>query len=47
MAIWKWPRTYRIARGESPSDAAHKALAEFGNPLLIKEVTGDIWGRTL
>jgi len=36
----------RMEQGESPSDASRNALAEFGNPVLIKEVTRDIWGRT-
>jgi predicted permease len=35
-----------IDRGASPSEAERQARAEFGNPLLIKEVTSDIWGWT-
>jgi putative ABC transport system permease protein len=34
----------RIARGESPRDAERNARAEFGNELLIKEVTRTMWG---
>jgi len=34
----------RIARGESPRDAERNARAEFGNELLIKEVTRAMWG---
>ena len=33
----------RIARGESPRDAERNARAEFGNELLIKEVTRTMW----
>jgi predicted permease len=36
----------RVERGETPSQAGRNALAEFGNPALIKEVTRDVWGRT-
>lgn len=36
----------RIERGENPSDAERNARAEFGNSLLIKEVTRDVWGWT-
>lgn len=36
----------RMERGESPSEARRNTLAEFGNPLLIKEVTSDVWGWT-
>ena len=36
----------RMERGESPSEAGRNTLAEFGNPLLIKEVTRDVWGST-
>jgi predicted permease len=36
----------RMERGESSSEAGRNALAEFGNPLLIKEVTRDVWGCT-
>jgi hypothetical protein len=36
----------RMERGESPAEARRNALAEFGNPLLIKEVTRDVWGWT-
>ena len=34
----------RIERGESPSDAVRNARAEFGNELLIRETTNDVWG---
>jgi predicted permease len=34
----------RIDMGQSPVEAARQARAEFGNPLLIKEVTRDLWG---
>jgi predicted permease len=34
----------RIERGESPKDAALAAHREFGNPLLVKEVTRGVWG---
>jgi len=36
----------RIDRGESPSESDRHARAEFGNALLIKEVTRDVWGWT-
>lgn len=39
-------RRDRMERGESTSEAGKNALAEFGNPLLIKEVTRDVWGWT-
>lgn len=34
----------RIARGETPVEAARNARREFGNKLLVKEVTRDTWG---
>ncbi|MGH9849263.1 MAG: ADOP family duplicated permease [Blastocatellia bacterium] len=34
----------RIARGESPDEARHNALREFGNVGLVKEVTREMWG---
>lgn len=34
----------RIERGESPEDAERNARRVFGNELLIKEVTRDLWG---
>lgn len=34
----------RVARGESPEDAAYAVRREFGNELLIKEVTRGMWG---
>jgi len=34
----------RIERGQSPEEARSAALAEFGNTLLVKEVTRDMWG---
>ena len=37
----------RIARGESPGEAATSARREFGNELLVKEVTREMWGWTL
>jgi macrolide transport system ATP-binding/permease protein len=33
----------RISRGESPLDAARNARREFGNALLIRETTRDMW----
>lgn len=33
----------RIARGETPEEAAINARREFGNPTLIKETTRDTW----
>jgi predicted permease len=36
----------RVERGESPEVAERQARAEFGNPLLIKEVTSDVAGWT-
>ena len=36
----------RVARGESPYEAAQSARREFGNELLIKEVTRDMWSWT-
>src|SRR5688500_2425229 len=34
----------RIARGESPNEAAHAAQREFGNVSLVKEITREMWG---
>jgi macrolide transport system ATP-binding/permease protein len=34
----------RVARGESPAEAASNARREFGNPGLVKEVTREMWG---
>jgi hypothetical protein len=34
----------RVARGESPKDAAYAVRREFGNELLVKEVTRGMWG---
>jgi putative ABC transport system permease protein len=34
----------RVARGESPDEAAASARREFGNVGLVKEVTRDMWG---
>lgn len=34
----------RVARGESPEDAADAVRREFGNQLLVKEVTRGMWG---
>jgi len=34
----------RIARGESPMDAAAHARQEFGNPGLVQEIARDEWG---
>jgi len=34
----------RVARGESPGDAAAAARKEFGNVGIVKEVTRDMWG---
>jgi len=34
----------RLARGESPADAAYAARREFGNRTLVKEVTRQMWG---
>jgi len=36
----------RIARGESPDEAARAVRREFGNVGVIKEVTRDMWGWT-
>ena len=33
----------RIARGESPEDAARAARREFGDVTAVREVTGDMW----
>ncbi|HEY7234288.1 MAG TPA: ABC transporter permease [Gemmatimonadaceae bacterium] len=33
----------RIARGESPEDAARNARREFGDVTTVREVTGDMW----
>jgi putative ABC transport system permease protein len=38
----------RIARGESPEEAARAARREFGDVTTVREVTGDMWsGQTL
>ncbi len=34
----------RVARGESPADAAANARREFGNMGLIKQITREMWG---
>src|SRR5512144_1113299 len=34
----------RIARGETPAEAASNARREFGNVGLVKEITREIWG---
>ncbi|HEY2859068.1 MAG TPA: ABC transporter permease [Terracidiphilus sp.] len=34
----------RVERGESREDAAFSAHREFGNPLLVKEATREVWG---
>src|SRR5215469_2711842 len=34
----------RMDRGEMPEDAAREARREFGNELLVKEVTREKWG---
>ena len=34
----------RVARGESPADAAANASREFGNMGLIKQITREMWG---
>jgi predicted permease len=36
----------RVARGESPDEAARAARLEFGNVGVVKEVTRDVWGWT-
>ena len=36
----------RIARGESPSEAARAARRELGNETVIKEITREVWGWT-
>ena len=36
----------RVDRGESESDASINARREFGNVLLVKETTRDMWGWT-
>ena len=33
----------RAGRGESPDDASHNARRDFGNVLLVKETTRDVW----
>ncbi len=33
----------RVDRGESPADAERNARNEFGNDLLIRETTRDLW----
>ncbi|HEY6829084.1 MAG TPA: permease prefix domain 1-containing protein, partial [Gemmatimonadaceae bacterium] len=34
----------RVARGESPADAAANARREFGNAGLVGEISRDQWG---
>ncbi len=34
----------RVERGESPQQAEHAARREFGNIVLVKETTRDMWG---
>jgi len=34
----------RLERGENPADAEQNARREFGNELLVREVTRDMWG---
>ena len=34
----------RMERGQSREEASYAALAEFGNKVLVKEVTRDMWG---
>src|ERR1051326_6532181 len=34
----------RVARGESPEEAKYAVRREFGNQLLVKEVTREMWG---
>lgn len=36
----------RVARGESPGEAERAVRREFGNELLVREVTRDTWGWT-
>jgi predicted permease len=36
----------RIGRGESPEQAANHAHCDFGNVLLVKETTREVWGWT-
>ncbi len=36
----------RMQRGESPREAEQNATREFGNELLVREVTRDMWGWT-
>jgi hypothetical protein len=36
----------RIARGESPAEAARNARRELGNETLLKEITREVWGWT-
>jgi hypothetical protein len=33
-----------VEQGESPEQARTSAVREFGNVLLVKEVTRDMWG---
>jgi predicted permease len=37
----------RMDRGEAPDQAKANARREFGNDLLVREVTKDMWGRNL
>jgi putative ABC transport system permease protein len=34
----------RVGSGENPREAEQRARREFGNPLLVREVTRDMWG---
>src|SRR5689334_1867585 len=34
----------RVQRGEDPRDAEANARREFGNELLVRDVTSDMWG---
>jgi len=34
----------RVERGENPADAEQNARREFGNELIVREVTRDMWG---
>src|SRR5215469_3960193 len=33
----------RVARGESPENAARNARREFGDPTVVRETTSDMW----
>src|SRR3989442_8226734 len=34
----------RVERGESPEDAGRSARRDFGNPVLVREITREVWG---